>query len=204
MKFVLLVINVALTILASVLLTIGVLHLCRISHLTGLTEAFDVGYIVIGTGCLLLLTASVGGLVSFNNKKFLFVIYGILLIFAHILQMIMSILSFLEVVGMNEFINNELASKFKNYHNGSSSNKDEVERIQFDWLCCGFSNVTSNWKDPLPNSCCPYKRTNEKCVRNKASREDCKSASSRILQIPLKACVLPRALEFLYGIKFQE
>ncbi|XP_044264862.1 tetraspanin-9-like [Tribolium madens] len=188
MRFVLIVINVALGILATVLLVIGILHLCRISYITGLTQAFNVGYIVIGTGCLLFVTVLIGGAASMRDRKFLLIMYGILLLFSHILQMIMSILSFLEVIGMTEFINGELASKFENYHNGTSSNKDEVERIQYEWQCCGFGNITYNWKDPLPKSCCPYKKMKEKCEKNKSSREDCKSAAIRVLQVPLKAC----------------
>lgn len=129
--------------------------------------------------------------------------YGIMLLLCHFLQIIMSVLCFLEMIKLKYFINGSLREKFVIYYNETVTNKtvqDEVDRIQkevlillidnkfyvvsLQWNCCGYRNVTQ-LTEQLPDSCCENKEAN--CTKNEARTDECKRAAGGVLRGPLKA-----------------
>lgn len=58
--------------LAIALLVIGSLHAYYASYITGWTEEVKVEHVILTTGCLLLITAIIGWIVSSVERRFLF------------------------------------------------------------------------------------------------------------------------------------
>jgi len=133
-------------------------HATQFSEITGYSLMSGAGF-VIALGVIIIVLSAVGFIGAFQNRLGLLKIFIGTLLIILLLQLIAAIVAFTLRNKAEDQLRTILFDSLTKYKDGDKEVKDEWDRLQQTWKCCGVNNAT-DWTiharlDKEPNSCFP-------------------------------------------------